>query len=283
MRSPPALSKMAVGEKSDGLCLLQFGVCPGYSAADLIKTIVQTRTKELKYKAEACVRGYLVRKSFQRLRQDYENIVKEIEGDVLLLEWDGKVLPRPKFKEQNARRKGMSSVIERTACETLCPEGEKGGICGQFEGNEPEKDDCEIGISSIKGNFPALAEHLDVPGILTGAPTTWGQASNKIEGVIQPLEMEKASPASGDERKESDTTLNFTDVTSVWNSTVLEDSTIVLSTESLCKLQKKEMPTTLEGIQKYRSSLAMELLWLQQAIASRKNYLILKQRLRTPE
>ncbi|XP_048468937.1 IQ domain-containing protein C isoform X2 [Rhincodon typus] len=261
MRSLPALTKMAVDERRHGLCLLQ-----------------------------ACVRGYLVRKSFQRLRQDYENIVKEIEGGVHLLEWDGKALPRPKFEEQvpftgqrNAKRKGMSSVIERTACETFCPEGEKDGICGLFEGDEPEKDDCEIRTSSITGNFPALAEHLDVPGILTGAPTTWGHASDKIEGVIQPLEMEKASPSSGDERKESDTTLNFTDVTSVWNSTVLEDSTIGLSTESLRKLQNKEMPTTLEGIQKYRSSLAMELLWLQQAIASRKNYLILKQRLRTPE
>ncbi|XP_072404027.1 IQ domain-containing protein C [Chiloscyllium punctatum] len=242
--SLPALTKMAVSEDRRGLCVLQ-----------------------------AYVRGYLVRKSFQRLRQDYENIVKEIEGGVDLLEWDGKELPRPIFKEQNAKRKGMNRVIERQTCETSCPEPKKNEICGIFEGDEPEKDGCEIRASSITGSFPAVAEHLDVPGILTGGPAICEQASNKIE----------ASSASGDERKDSDTTMNFTDVTSVWNSTVLEDSPAVLSTEHLCKWQRKEMPTTFEGIQKYRSSLAMELLWLQQAIASRKNYLILKQQLRTPE
>ncbi|XP_032815127.1 IQ domain-containing protein C isoform X3 [Petromyzon marinus] len=37
-----------------------------------------------------------------------------------------------------------------------------------------------------------------------------------------------------------------------------------------------EEPTSLENLQELRSSLAMELLWLQQAIASRKNYLTLR-------
>ncbi|XP_043361887.1 IQ domain-containing protein C isoform X3 [Dermochelys coriacea] len=46
---------------------------------------------------------------------------------------------------------------------------------------------------------------------------------------------------------------------------------------------KQELPQTLPDLQCYRNHLAMELLWLQQAIVSRKNYLILKQRLGTPE
>ncbi|XP_067862760.1 IQ domain-containing protein C isoform X2 [Heptranchias perlo] len=232
--------------------------------------------------SQAYVRGYLVRKKFQSLHQDYESIVKEIEGDMDLLEWDGKELPRPKFRNQNAKINGVNNVTKRKISESLCPEGEKNEICPLFEVDEPEKDYCETRTHSTTKNIPSLPEHLEVPSTLIAVPSSRDQAPDKIEAVIQPLGTEKASSAS-DGRKDSDNTMNFTDVTSVWNSTVLEVSSNVISAEPLCKLQKKEMPTTLEGLQKYRSSLAMELLWLQQAIASRKNYLILKQRLGTPE
>ncbi|XP_041069499.1 IQ domain-containing protein C [Carcharodon carcharias] len=232
---------------------------------------------------QAYVRGYLVRKKFQRLRQDYESIVKEIEGSVDFLEWDGKELLRPTFKNRNAKVKGVNDVMKMKTPETLCPEGEKNGICLLFEDDEPEKDYCESQTFSTTGNIHTLSEQLEVPATPIVVPASFEQAPDKTEGVIQPLELKKTASASHDERKDSDITMNFTDVTSVWNSTVLEISSNVTSTENLCKLQRKEMPATLEGLQKYRSSLAMELLWLQQAIASRKNYLILKQRLGTPE
>ncbi|XP_067867862.1 IQ domain-containing protein C [Heterodontus francisci] len=232
---------------------------------------------------QAYVRGYLVRKRFRRLRQDYESIVKEIEGGVDLLEWDGKELPRPKFMNQNTKIKVVNSVTKRKTSETLCPDDEKKEICPLFEDDEPEKDYCESRTASTTKHIPTLSDQLEVPGTPLVVPASHEQSPDKIEGVIQPLEVEIATSARGDEGKDSDTTMNFTDVTSVWNSTVLEVSSNVISAEPLFELQKKEMPTTLEGLQKYRSSLAMELLWLQQAIASRKNYLILKQRLRTPE
>ncbi|XP_072356517.1 IQ domain-containing protein C [Scyliorhinus torazame] len=232
---------------------------------------------------QAYVRGFLVRKKFQRLRQEYEGIVKEIEEGLDLLEWDGKVLLRPKFKNQNAKVKGVNGVTKRKTSETLCHEGENNGICPLFEDDEPEKDYCESQTFSTTGNIPTLSEQSEVPDTPIVIHASSEHAPEKIGNVIQLLEMDKITSASGDERKDSDTTLNFTDVTSVWNSTVLEISPNVIITESLCKLQKKEMPATLEGLQKYRSSVAMELLWLQQAIASRKNYLILKQRLGTPE
>ncbi|XP_078093341.1 IQ domain-containing protein C [Mustelus asterias] len=231
---------------------------------------------------QAYVRGYLVRKKFQRLRQDYESIVKEIEEGVDLLEWDGKQLLRPKFKNQDAKVKGVNGVSKKKTSETLCHEGEGNGICPLFVNDEPEKDGARQTFSTT-GNIRTLSEQLEVPGTPLVVPASPEPAPNKIEGVIQLLEMEKTSPGSDDERKDSDTTMDFTDVTSVWNSTSLEISSNVISTERLCKLQKKEMPATLQGLQKYRSSLAMELLWLQQAIASRKNYLMLKQRLGTPE
>ncbi|XP_009865152.1 PREDICTED: IQ domain-containing protein C, partial [Apaloderma vittatum] len=59
------------------------------------------------------------------------------------------------------------------------------------------------------------------------------------------------------------------DVSSVWGQIPLEDI--------------KELPWTPSALQSYRNHLKMEMLWLQQAIASRENYLMLKQKLETPD
>ncbi|XP_058534237.1 IQ domain-containing protein C isoform X2 [Ochotona princeps] len=49
---------------------------------------------------QACVRGFLVRRQFQRLRAEYETIVGEIEGDLGPLQWTEGRMPRPKFLPQ---------------------------------------------------------------------------------------------------------------------------------------------------------------------------------------
>lgn len=46
---------------------------------------------------QACVRGYLLRKRFRSLRVEYEEVVREIEGDLSQLRWRGQLLPRPVF------------------------------------------------------------------------------------------------------------------------------------------------------------------------------------------
>ncbi|XP_010137413.1 PREDICTED: IQ domain-containing protein C, partial [Buceros rhinoceros silvestris] len=44
-----------------------------------------------------CVRGYLLRKQFRSLRAEYEEVVREIEGDLSQLRWRGQLLPHPVF------------------------------------------------------------------------------------------------------------------------------------------------------------------------------------------
>uniref|UniRef100_A0A286XR89 IQ motif containing C n=2 Tax=Cavia porcellus TaxID=10141 RepID=A0A286XR89_CAVPO len=46
---------------------------------------------------QACVRGFLVRRRFQRLRAEYESIVQEIEGALGTLQWSAGWIPRPQF------------------------------------------------------------------------------------------------------------------------------------------------------------------------------------------
>ncbi|EOB00691.1 IQ domain-containing protein C, partial [Anas platyrhynchos] len=71
-------------------------------------------------------------------------------------------------------------------------------------------------------------------------------------------------------------------VSSVWDSTVHESESLEACLEIPLE-DIKELPRTRAGLQSYRNHLIMELLWLQQAIVSRKNYLKLKQRLGTPD
>lgn len=46
---------------------------------------------------QACVRGWLLRRRFRSLQQEYEEVVREIEGDLSELQWTGRYLLRPVF------------------------------------------------------------------------------------------------------------------------------------------------------------------------------------------
>ncbi|KFQ02686.1 hypothetical protein N329_04873, partial [Haliaeetus albicilla] len=77
-------------------------------------------------------------------------------------------------------------------------------------------------------------------------------------------EKECAAPA------ESEDWQNDSNVSSVWDSAVLEaesfESCLEIPLEDI-----KDLPRTRSGLQSYRNHLIMELVWLQQAIVSRKN------------
>ncbi|XP_021231010.1 uncharacterized protein LOC110387321 isoform X3 [Numida meleagris] len=74
---------------------------------------------------------------------------------------------------------------------------------------------------------------------------------------------------------------NTSSISSVWDSADLEPGSLKACLE-IPLVDVKELPRTRSGLQSFRNHLIMELLWLQQAINSRKNYLKLKQRLESP-
>ncbi|XP_007902509.2 IQ domain-containing protein C [Callorhinchus milii] len=229
---------------------------------------------------QAQVRGYLVRKKIRSLCQDYENVVKEVQDNLDLLTWEGILFPRPRFQKQSSNIKNGLGVIHGETPEALCSENASNKPCPGLQVSEPEIDHGDIRTNCTQGNIPPLPDQLEVQNRSGNLIEVPGQC------VQTPTGKEKlhSSTVGASEGKDSDKTMNFADLnSSAWNSTGMEDASNVISAGSLSKLQKKEMITSQEGLQKYRSNLAMELLWLQQAIASRKNYLILKQRLGTPE
>ncbi|XP_074832766.1 IQ domain-containing protein C isoform X2 [Carettochelys insculpta] len=162
---------------------------------------------------QACVRGYLVRKRFQNLQEEYENTVEEIEGDLSQLQWKGGFIPIPVFSQK-------------------------------------------IGSIQFKKQMKAKQLTDQEPG---------SKDDDNIDKGLQNL----CPPESVEPEKDC-------------NSRSYMKPTTQLQ-ELPFKNTQQELPQTLPDLQCYRNHLAMELLWLQQAIVSRKKYLILKQRLGTPE
>lgn len=179
---------------------------------------------------QACVRGFLVRRQFQRLRAEYEAIVGEIEGDLGVLQWTEGWIPRPRFLPEKAKSCGTRKAGDRV------PNAEQ-QLPSHSPCEEPERQalwEEQPGESSAN------------PGRLPGRDDSpWLQA----EQSRKPRQRETRATSS------------------VENPDAMGPG----------------LPQGLSELQSHRSHLAMELLWIQQAINSRKEYLLLKQTLSSPE
>ncbi|XP_031818141.1 IQ domain-containing protein C isoform X3 [Sarcophilus harrisii] len=178
-------------------------------------------------KLQACVRGRQTRRRLQSLRAEYEEVVRQVEGDLGgQPRWVGRWLPRPVFSPE-ARRRPCGPRTEGGSRLDLVQEPP-----GRLQSEEPETDRGQKEPSPVKG--PEQQDGFRV----------------SQEGSPQPsLLMEAGDPM------------------------------LIRIPEGL-ELTPASQPAQL---QKLRRHLAMEMLWLQQAIVSRKKYLLLRQTLDLPE
>ncbi|XP_008576449.1 PREDICTED: IQ domain-containing protein C [Galeopterus variegatus] len=189
---------------------------------------------------QACGRGFLVRRQFQRLRAEYEAIVREIEGDLGTLQWTEGWIPRPRFLPKKAKSHRTWKAGE-----------------------------------SIPNPEQELWSHI--PCKESERETIWEEMVLKKSGESS------ANPGTHLCREDSP-----------WLWVKQSRQTRKPNQEETRAMSKMENPEVtgpglpysqpeLQELQYHRSHLAMELLWLQQAINSRKEYLILKQTMRSPE
>ncbi|XP_010077858.1 PREDICTED: IQ domain-containing protein C, partial [Pterocles gutturalis] len=138
----------------------------------------------------------------------------------------------------------------------------------KLDASEPERDWGCSGVSPT-AQLQSKEELSSVGEGEAASPPDLGAGADKWtgEGCSAPAESE-------DWQKDGS-------VSPVWDSTVpeteLHEACPEIPLEDI-----KDLPRTRAGLQAYRNHLVMELLWLQQAIVSRKNYLMLKKRLGTP-
>ncbi|XP_029900027.1 IQ domain-containing protein C [Myripristis murdjan] len=223
---------------------------------------------------QACARGYLVRKEIRRAREDFEGIVREIEGDLAHLQWREAIIPIPHFTDtsgplQSPRpycsARPVKAALEVSACHqnpaAAAPLPEETGADHRLspEKLEAERDDSHYHIQ-------ASPSRVCSPSISAGGDGE-GQSHTSLE--------EQAGDGDGAEGMMASTG----DTTTVWSSLGLDISYGQSHKGVPLYCLARNVPRTPEALRLHRNTLAMELLWLQQAIASRKKYLSLKERL----
>ncbi|XP_027720231.1 IQ domain-containing protein C isoform X1 [Vombatus ursinus] len=172
-------------------------------------------------KLQACVRGRQTRRRLQSLRAEYEEVVRQVEGDLSgQLRWVGRWLPRPVFSPETRRR-------------TYGPR--EGGGSSLGPGPEPR--------SRLRSKEPKRDGGWKEPSPVKGPDQGAGP------GPQHGLRMEAGDKA------------------------LTRDPEVLELT----------LPSQPAQLQRLRRHLAMEMLWLQQAIVSRKKYLLLRQTLDFPE
>uniref|UniRef100_A0A3Q2WGI0 IQ motif containing C n=1 Tax=Haplochromis burtoni TaxID=8153 RepID=A0A3Q2WGI0_HAPBU len=186
------------------------------------------KRRALQLRKLACSRGYLVRKEVCKAREDFEDIVKEIDGRLTHLKWTDTLISIPQFIDTVSgiyANKGDVSATPQIPA--LSPEN-RDHHCALLEKTEAERDDsqtCLPSSSSIRGEGEGQRQSGVVEST-AGSSSVWSSVDR----------FEFAIPPSGSHR--------------------------------YCLTQ--EVPRTPEALRFHRSTLTMELLWLQQAIDSRK-------------
>ncbi|XP_007492940.1 IQ domain-containing protein C [Monodelphis domestica] len=166
---------------------------------------------------QACVRGRQVRRRLQSLRAEYEEVVRQVEGDDLggQLRWVGRWLPRPVFSPDTRRR---TFAPRAGGDSSLGPVREPPS---RLQDEEPERDQG----------------WKEQPKVKSGQEEGPGP---QLEGGDRMLTRNPGS-------------------------------------------QELTLPSQPAQLQRLQRHLAMEMLWLQQAIVSRKKYLLLRQTLDLPD
>ncbi|XP_058856306.1 IQ domain-containing protein C-like isoform X3 [Acipenser ruthenus] len=167
---------------------------------------------------QARVRGYLVRKKLSSLREEYENIVREIEGDLVLLEWCGETIQRPVFVN---KKRALSQATSCTAAEEPTEDHSSAAhtnktTCRTSEMLQPERDTDGATLFAVEQH---PREERAVPELL-------------CEGARHVLESVEASASvselSGSAEEEERDLRSCTDLTSVWNSTTRDSGSSVI-------------------------------------------------------
>ncbi|XP_075964850.1 IQ domain-containing protein C [Anarhichas minor] len=180
---------------------------------------------------QASARGYLVRDEVRRTREDFEDIVREIDGGLTHVEWKETVIAIPHFTDNEGpflRTSSSASKPSNASSPSLSSSSssssaERGDPRVLQERIEAERDDCDATAAAVRQK--------------------------------ESTELEKDG-----------------DSTTVWSSLELD-----MNYGDSHKAPRQSCAP--EALRLHRNTLTMELVWLQQAIGSRKKYLSLKDRL----
>ncbi|XP_045155206.1 IQ domain-containing protein C isoform X1 [Echinops telfairi] len=225
---------------------------------------------------QARVRGFLTRRHFRSLRAEYEATVREIEGDLSTVQWAEGCIPRPQFLPEVKFRhtwKAEERVSHPERSHFPCKEPKEVTL-KKSEGSAA--DTGTVLCPEVRPQLPAeqtkkLREDSgDSTGV--GSPGTYLSASASSPPALPLLGLGQHIVDEGRQRACKARTVPS-----------IGPSRLASSFPPRAEATDPGLPCSRLELQHLHSHLAMELLWLQQAINSRKEYLILKQTLSSQE
>ncbi|KAK9964281.1 hypothetical protein ABG768_005471 [Culter alburnus] len=201
---------------------------------------------------QAQCRGYVMRQGLSLVQTQFEDVVREIDGGLDHLQWRGKIIPKPHFTDTESLL--LQYERSRFQCHDRQDDSEKE--------QKIEDEDSEKSLPQSEIQVPERDE----------APKTASRnTSTPVDGIVD---------KTGENVVEQK---NLTDDPTTHCSAVNSDvsySSLFQTGPGLHSVLKDTAHTP-DSLKQQRSTLAMELLWIQQAISSRKKYLILKRRMNT--
>ncbi|XP_056266859.1 IQ domain-containing protein C [Pseudoliparis swirei] len=225
---------------------------------------------------QASARGYLVRNEVRRARGDFEDIVKEIDGGLTHLEWRETAVPVPRFTDTDGPllRPGSSACKPSNARRVVCASPQRSAPSAPSAASSSAPSAPSSSSAPPPSSAPSAAPLSEETGDQCVLPEkmeaerddsqTKGRASLSQHGVQKgSAEVEKDGDSSS----------------TTWSSLELDVNYGHSHKAAGPSSVAPEGPCAPEALRLHRNALTMELVWLQQAIGSRKQYLSLKDRL----
>ncbi|KAG1950306.1 IQ domain-containing protein C-like [Pimephales promelas] len=194
---------------------------------------------------QARCRGYVMRQGLLLVQAQFEDIVREIDGGLDHLQWRGNIIPKPHFTDT----KSLLLQYERS----------------RFQCHDHQDDsEGEQKIENEDSEKTLPQSDIQVPERDEAPETSSRDTSTPVEEIGENVVGQNLAEYSST-------------VCNAVNSDVCHSS--LLQTGTSLHSVLKDTAHTPDSLKQQRSTLAMELLWIQQAISSRKKYLTLKQRM----
>ncbi|CAL8285097.1 unnamed protein product [Lota lota] len=218
---------------------------------------------------QARARGYLLRKAVRHARADFQDIVREIDGNLNHLRWRDAILSIPHFTDTDGPLPRNTSSKSAPTPKLHCPETQPPEHLLEKTEREPYQQLFPEKIEAERDGLPFQKQPL------------------------HPRECSQGIPAGGRDQRHADVSHSHHDgkgsigdstTSTMWSSEELDTGfppsqrdEMLTSIGGSQHHLTQDVPLTQEALRLHRNTLSMELLWLQQAITSRKKYLSLKQ------
>ncbi|KAG8451551.1 hypothetical protein GDO86_003669 [Hymenochirus boettgeri] len=240
---------------------------------------------------QAHVRGFIIRRKLQNVWEDYLAVVQEIEGDSTALQWDDNILPIPHFlKVDKVKKKDVKETVDIDNLDLKQVLSAQDSII-RGQQDEPVTESWHI---DVQKKHPELSISVFDPNELElGNPEQKDSLvlTDQMDGFkrnINTYQDKKLSTTSLEVKRGIDETNSGKS----WSDNNQQREGAVKYIQKVnnpgnsdrwllrSKVLDEDIPyENLNELQQHRSHLAMEMLWVQQAIASRKNYLIVRRKL----